>query len=377
MAAVENPVSDLWEDVFMNVYVVEKEAVIHNIQTILKKAENTPVWAVLKGDGYGLGIVPMAELCWQQGIRRFAVTELREAQVLREKYRDAHILMLRPTMDEQDMEQLLDLEVIATIASTEHAAALGGIASRRDTVAEVHVKVDTGMGRYGFLPGESQQILDIYRYHDHLAVSGIYTNFHSSFGKAKIVTAQADTFGAVVKQIHAAGIESGAPHCCNSVGFLRFPELKMGGVRVGSALLGRVLAKKTDLRRVGYCETTVEQVRWLPAGHTTGYGAAWKAKKPTKIAVIPVGWYHGFTAEHGHDLSGFKNSLREILGAIKGMIFRRKIYVNIGGKKCRVLGHVGMLHTVCDVTKIDCHTGDKAVLDINPTMVRGMEVVYR
>lgn len=360
----------------MNAYIVEKEAVIHNIDWIVKKADKTPVWAVLKGDGYGLGVGPMAALCWQQGIRRFAVTELREAAVIRQAYPDAAILMLRPTMDAQELQQILDMELIATVSSTEHAAALGGIATRNDTVAEVHVKIDTGMGRYGFLPTETEKVLDIYRYHDHLAVSGIYTHFHSAFGKAKITTAQADAFHAVVKTIHGAGIESGLPHCCNSVGFLRFPELKMGGIRIGSALLGRVLVK-SPLRPVGFCETQVQEVRWVPAGHTTGYGAAWRAKKPTKIAVVPVGWYHGFTAEHGHDLSGFKSCLRDILGAMKRMIFRRKIYVNIGGKKCRVLGHVGMLHAVCDVTKVECHVGDKATVDINPTMVRGMDIVYR
>ena len=249
------------------------------------------------------------------------------------------------------------------------------MAGQRGAVAEIHVKIDTGMGRYGFLPDETEKILSVYRYHDHLAVSGIYTHFHTSFGRESITMAQSAAFRQVLDAIEAAGVESGIPHCCNSNAFLRWPELKAGGVRIGSALLGRVAAKNR-LRRVGRCEATVDELRWLPKGHTCGYGAGWRAKKPTRIAVIPVGWYHGFTAEHGNDLFRFRDCLRQAVGAVRRMIFRKKIYVCIGGKKCPVLGHVGMLHTVCDVTGVNCRLGDTATLEINPTMVRGMEIRF-
>ena len=360
----------------MKSYIVEKDAILHNLDVLQKKAGCTPIWAVLKGNGYGLGVKPMAELCWQKDIRRFAVTELSEAQVIRDLYPDAHILMLRPTMDQQELNRILDLDVIATIASTEDAAVLNSLAAQRDVVAEVHVKIDTGMGRYGFLPEEQEKILSVYRYNDHIAVSGIYTHFHSAFGKAKRTVAQEEMFRDLVKAITEAGIETGARHCCNSAAFLRWPEMKMEGVRIGSALLGRVLTR-SNLRRVGYCEATVDELRWLPAGHSTGYGAAWRAKKATQVAVISVGWYHGFTNEYGRDIFRFRDCLRDALGAVKRMIFKKKIYVSINGKKCPVLGHVGMLHTAVDVTKINCKLGDKAILEINPTQIRGMEIEFR
>ena len=360
----------------MKSYIVEKDAIVHNLDVLVSKAGETPMWAVLKGNGYGLGVRPMAELCWEKGVRRFAVTEPDEAQIIRDLYPNAQILMLRPTTDQNELNRLLDLDVIATIGSTEDAAALNSLAAQRDVVAEVHVKIDTGMGRYGFLPEEQEKILSVYRYNDHIAVSGIYTHFHTAFGKAKITHAQADTFRQVTKAILEAGVEPGYRHCCNSTAFLRWPELRMEGVRLGSAILGRVLTR-SNLRRVGYCEATVDEVRWLPAGHSTGYGAAWTAKKPTQIAVISVGWYHGFTNEYGHDIFRFRDCLRDALGAIKRMVFKKKIYVSINGKKCPVLGHVGMLHTVVDVTKVNVKVGDKAILDISPLQVRGMEIVYR
>ena len=360
----------------MKAYIVEKDAILHNLEILTKKAGNVPVWAVVKGNGYGLGVKPLAALCRQGGINRFAVTELDEAQILRETFSNCHILLLRPTTDPAELRRILDLDVIATVGSAEDAAALNALAGQRKLVADVHVKIDTGMGRYGFLPEETEKVLNVYRYNDNLAVSGIYTHFHSAFCSEKATFRQFETFKRVIQAIEAAGIEPGTPHCCNSNALLRWPELRMGGVRVGSAILGRVAAK-SKLKRVGCCQATVDEVRWLPAGHSTGYGSAWTAKKPTRIAVLPVGWYHGFTCEYGNDIFRFRDCLRQMLGAIKRMVFKKKIFVYIGGKKCPVLGHVGMLHTVCDVTKVNCKQGDTATLDINPILVHGMEIEYK
>ena len=79
----------------MKTYIVEKDAIVHNLEVLQKKAGDTPIWAVLKGNGYGLGVEPMAQLCWEQEIRRFAVTEPSEARSIRNLYPEAKILMLR------------------------------------------------------------------------------------------------------------------------------------------------------------------------------------------------------------------------------------------------------------------------------------------
>ncbi len=359
----------------MRKVVVEQEDLRYNLDRLLKKAGTVPVWAVLKGNGYGLGLEPMASLCLQAGIRRFAVTEPDEVQTIRNLSADSQILLLRPTNDREELNRLLDLQAIATVASVENANVLNGLAGQRGTVVECHVKIDTGMGRYGFLPGDLEQILSVYQNCDNLAVSGIYTHFHSAFCSERATFHQADKFHGIVEQLHSRGIETGAVHCANSNAFLRWPELHHDGVRLGSALLGRVAAK-SDLRRIGRCEVSVDDVRWLNKGQTTGYGAGWKAKKPTKTAVLPVGWYHGFGAEYGNDIFRFRDCLRHLLAAVKHMIFPKKLYVTIGGKKCPVLGHVGMLHTVCDVTKVDCHLGDVATVDINPLLLKGTEIEF-
>lgn len=297
----------------MKVYAVEKEAVLHNARLMVEKANGTPIWAVLKGDGYGLGAGPMAELCWQGGIRRFAIAEPDEATVIRERYADAPILMLRPTTAPGELEQLLSLNVIATIGSCRDAAVLNRLAGRRGVTAHVHVKIDTGMGRYGFLPSELEKIKSVYRRYGNLTVTGIYTHFHSAFCNQKATMAQYEAFQGVLTTLAADGLNPGMAHCCSSTAFLRWPELKMDAIRTGSALLGRVPVE-SELCRVGCCEATVDVIRLLPAGHSTGYGACWKAKHTTRVAILSVGWYHGFANGDCRDRDRVRDCLREILG---------------------------------------------------------------
>ncbi len=362
----------------MKAYVVERDALIHNIQAIRRFAGDTPIWGVLKGNGYGLGLLPMARLLWENGIDRFAVTELREASHLREEYADAPILMLRSTADPHEINALLDQNVILAIGSYETAVAVNAIAAERATVAEVHICIDTGMGRYGFLPEDADKIISLYEYMKNLAVSGIYTHFHSAFCSEKATRKQFELFTALVDRLQKAGYETGMAHCCNSSAFLKYPDMHMDGVRIGSAFLGRLcFQSKLSLKKIGYAECTVEELRWIPKGHTVGYGAGFKAREQTRTAIIGLGWYNGFAAQRENDLFRLRDSLRGILHHIKNLFFPHKILVSVNDQKCRVLGHVGMVHAVVDVTDIDCAVGDRVVAQINPLTVKGLRIQYR
>ena len=81
--------------------------------------------------------------------------------------------------------------------------------------------------------------------------------------------------------------------------------------------------------------------------------------------------------EMGNDLFRFRDCLRGVLRNLKQMVFKKHLYVTVNGKKCRVLGHIGMLHTCVDVTKLPCAVGDTAVFEIKPLLLKGIEVVYR
>lgn len=356
----------------MRAYIVSSEDIRHNLAEIKKKAGSAAIFAVVKGDGYGLGVENLAKLCVEEGIEHFAVTEADEAGILRQMG-IKEILMLRPTDEKEELERLLTMDVICTVGSLDDAVTLSGIARDMGKRARVHLKIDTGMGRYGFLTSQKAQLLDCFEHLDDLEICGIYTHFHSAFCSKKATRKQLADFMEMVNTVRSHGFAPGMLHCANSSALFRCPETVLDAVRVGSAILGRV-AFRSNLKKVGWCETQVAQVKWLPKGHTCGYGAAFKAKKATRIAILPVGWYHGFTTEYGNDVFRFRDSLRQVLAGLKGMVKKRAITVKVGNVKCKTVGHVGMLHTVLDVTDKPVAPGDIARVEINPLRVRGVEI---
>lgn len=361
----------------MNAYVVSRDDLSHNIELLKKQARGVPIWAVIKGNGYGIGALPLAELLREHGIDHFCVTELREAELLREHgFDDAQILMLRSLTDAEMIDRLIDLRVILTVGSWETAELIDRLAAQRADVAQVHLKIDTGMGRYGFLPKETERLVALCREKTHLAFCGIYTHFNCAFGKADQTKREFAAFQSVVAQLQAAGLETGTVHCCNSAAFLRFPEMHCDGVRLGSAILGR-MPFSTRLRPVGHAESAVEAVRTIPAGHSTGYAAIWTAKRETRLAIVPIGWYHGFRMGTQPNWSRLRDRLRVVLSALRGLLRPARLSVSVNGRSCPVVGSIGMLHCAVDVTDVSCAAGDPVIVQINPLHVKGMKVRYQ
>lgn len=361
----------------MTTYEVSREALEFNIKQLKAQANGVPIWAVVKGDGYGLGVLPLAEMLAEQDIHNFCVTELREAEILRDNgFTDDCILMLRSVADRKEINRLMDLKVILTVGSEEVASLIDRIAAERADIAEVHLKIDTGMGRYGFLPEETEQIIAIYREKKHLAVSGIFTHFNCAFNDDALTKREFAAFMQVVGDIRAAGQETGTVHCCNSAAFLKFPEMHCDAVRLGSAILGRI-AFRTKLRPVGYVSSAIEELRVLPKGHTTGYSALWKAKKDTPVAIVPVGWYHGFHVSCEPDMTRRRDCFRAALGSFRGMLCPKHVTVEINGKTCPIVGAIGMLHCAVDVTGVPCQRGDRVIMQMNPLHLNGIKVVFR
>ena len=361
----------------MKAYIVDKAALEHNIDLLRARAENTVIWGVVKGDGYGLGCVELARILADRGVDHFAVTDVAEVRALREAgFRDNPIVMMENTACAEEIRELLALEAIFSLGSPADAAAVNEAARQRGIVARAHVKIDTGMGRFGFLPSQQEEILALYRENPNISCTGIYTHFLNS-GDEKVTREQFGKFIAVVEKIRSAGFAPGMVHCCNSTAFWKYPQLHCDAVRLGSALLGRVgYAAEAGLKKVGFCRAFVEQVRTIPAGHTVGYGGGWRAKRETKIAVIPVGYFHGFAVDRGYDLWRWQDCLRGILRYVKAWIQKKALYVSIGGENCRVLGHVGMVNLVADVTGLEVKPNDEAIVQINPLLVKGMEIRY-
>ena len=240
----------------MRKLVIERGAVRANMAVVRKRAAGAALYGVLTGDGGGAGLVPMARMLRDEGVGRFAVGSVEEAQELREAgFVDEEILMLRATVDREELERLVDLNVVCTISSVDTGLALNAVAENRSTVAEAHIQVDTGMGFGGFLVGEPEKILLAYRSLPNVALSGIYTQLHVHSGKEQEVGGQLKQFHQVLDAIHAAGFETGLVHAAGSYALMHFDSARLDAVRAGSVLLGRCRRTRGDgLRRVGYGE---------------------------------------------------------------------------------------------------------------------------
>ena len=341
----------------MNTLVIEKQKMRQNLKLAVKRAKGAAIYAVLKGDAYGLGLTETAELCRDEGITRFAVGHPQDGALLRRAgFRDEELLLLRSTADPSEIEALLDAGLVATVGSRDAALALSGLAKRRSAVAEAHLKIDTGLGRYGFLPDEFDKLQSVYEYIGNLAISGVYTQLNAHAGQ-RAVLEQMDLFREVLTRMRKHGLETGVIHAAGSTALINFDLPRLDAVRIGAALSGRIPGKKArDLQPVGYIETPVAEMRWLPKGYRTGSSETHTCRRPTRIALLPVGLSNGIQV--GRLKRGGLFGLR----LSKGSVPR----VWIGDTKARVLGSAGLTHIIADCTDISCAVGDPARVEADP-----------
>lgn len=354
--------------------VVERDKVRNNIRQVKKRAGDAAIYGVVKGGGYGLGLVEMADMLRGEGISRFAVTEISDLVILRNSgFIDEEILMLRSTAIPEELEKIIEYNAVATVGSYDAAVALNGIAEKNSSSADVHIAIDTGMGRYGFSTDEYDRVISVYKYMSSLNITGMYTHFYNAFGSEKSVQTQLDGLLEVANAVRKAGFEPGILHAANSSALMKYPFALLDAVRIGSAFTGRVAVKGNfGLQKTGYAESVIVETRWLHRGQTVGYGGDYRCRRSVRIAVAPIGYSDGVCAEKARDSFTFAGGIRAGLSGLKAWASRKKTSGVINGRTCRVLGHVGMLHCVFDVTNVECAPGDTVRIEVNPLIAGGL-----
>lgn len=345
----------------MNRYVIDKNKLIENIE-IIKRTAGVPVIAVMKGDGYGFGLKQMSGILFEQGINRFAVNEISDMIELRKTIPDADILVMRSTCIMDEAEKIAQYNAVAAIGSLLSAEIMNNASRRLGVVTKCHLKIDTGLGRYGFLPSQTQDTLKCFNM-SNIEIIGAYTHFSSAFSNRKRTENQLKLFKRTIHKIEENGVEIPILHAANSSALMTFEDSCLDCVRIGSAFSGRVAANNSvKLNRIGVLMSEVTEVKILPKGYTVGYSGRFKTKRLTKIAVIPVGHYDGF----GLSSENESYDLRCVLGTLKSFLLHKHLYVAINDNKYRVIGKIGLSHTVVDITDSDVKAGDTVSLDISP-----------
>lgn len=348
----------------MSRYVIDKKLLEENIKLIKDKA-GVPLIGVVKGNGYGFGIKEFSTILKENGIKTFAVTEVDDIAELKEVLDNEDILVMRSTCIEDEARLVAENGCIATIGSLNSATVMDKVSKDLGVKTKCYLKIDTGMGRYGFMPSEVESAIRCYDF-ENLDFIGAYTHFSSAFTNTELTKAQLAIFKDTMAQIEKAGKNVGILHAANSPALLNVSDVCLDSVRVGSAFTGRVITQsKTKLNRLGRLEAEVIEIKTVPAGYSVGYNGLYKTKRETKIAIVPIGHYDGFGLTKEKEIA----DLRSVLSQLKKYLNKKQMYVKIEGRMYSVIGEIGLSHTAVDVTGSDVKIGDTASVDISPLMV--------
>lgn len=348
----------------MSRYVIDKKLLEENIKYVKDKA-GVDVIGVVKGNGYGFGIKEFAAILKDNGIKTFAVTEVDDIAELRQVIGDCDILVMRSTGIEEEAKIIAENGCIGTIGSLNAAEVMDKVSENLGVKTKCHLKIDTGMGRYGFMPSQVEDAIKCYDFKN-LEFTGAYTHFSSAFTNEQLTKAQLELFKDTMEQIKKAGKDVGIIHASNSPALLNVEGVALDSVRIGSAFTGRVITKnKTGLNRIGYLEAEVIETKTVPKGYAIGYNGLYKTTRETKIAIVPIGHYDGFGLTKEKEIADFHS----VLSQLKKYLKKQQLYVKINGRMYSVIGEIGLSHTAVDITDSDVKVGDTATVDISPLMV--------
>ncbi|NLT57540.1 MAG: alanine racemase [Clostridiales bacterium] len=345
------------------------DALRKNIAAVLG-AVGVPVIGVCKANGYGLGLVPLARTLLDCGVSTLAVATLEEAQALREAGLDGAMLLLSSTALPAEAEQILHLGLIGTVGSAASAQALERAAAAAGATLPVHLKLDCGFGRFGFLPGEEAQAAQALADAPHLRVEGVFSHLSQSFSTGPVTAQQCAAFLAMLGRLKALGVDPPMRHLANSCAALIHPDTRLDAVRIGSAFAGR-LPMPTDLKLqpVGRFVCEVAELHQLPKGHNVGYTNVYRTRRPTTAAVLTAGLADGLLRVHGKDAFRPFDRLRYLWHAVKGLAGPQALCCTINGHRVPTIGRVGTSGTVVDVTGLPVEVGDLACFAVNPMFI--------
>lgn len=366
--------------IILKALVIDRKDLTHNIEVIKKHSRtNMPddngnklkIIAVVKANGYGMGLVPYTKFLIDNGIDFFAVATIEEAIQLRQAGINKDILMLSSTAIKKEVETLVENNIIITIGSKESAEVANELGKKLNKKIRAHIKIDTGFGRYGFIYNDRDKMIECLKSLENVNIEGTFTHFSIAFYKKDNYTKlQFDRFMDCIEVLKMNDIEPGMLHVCNSSAFMKFPSMHLNAVRIGSAFVGRIsIPNVLGLKRIGKLKANVSEIKILPKGFNVGYSNIYKTKKETKVAIIPIGYMNGIKMQTGRDMFRPVDKLRYIVRDIKDAFKDNNYYVNINGQKCKVIGRIGTYHITVDITGKKVNINDEVLFDINPQYV--------
>ena len=317
----------------------------HNYRVIRDYVKPSRVIPVVKANACGMGIVPVSWALKTEGADFFGVATPDEALQLREAGIDDPVFVMGASpYGAADM--YVKLGIRAAITDVLMAEALSKAAVRWNRPAHVHIKLDSGMGRLGFLPHEFPSAAEKVSKLPGIHIEGTFTHFATSDTNNQAhVHKQFEIFSSVVESVGKAGIPLGMIHCCNSGAILGgMSHMFLDAVRPGEMLCGVIpskdCGKSISMKMCYEIKTAVALVRELPPDFGISYGLTYKTSAPERVAILPVGYADGFNR-------GLSN---------KGEVLIR-------GQRCPIRGIICMDQIIVGVSHLkEVAIGDEVVM---------------
>jgi alanine racemase len=316
----------------------------HNLQLIRRDLpRHVQLMAVAKDEAYGHGALDVARVALEEGVWGFGLSTLEEAMALR----DAGIttpLLLLGERQEAELPWCVEHNLIICVNEPYTVRALARMAGKAGKCVPVHVKIHTGMSRYGMRWDEALPLIEQICAEKSLLLEGVMTHFAQSDETDKtFANLQFSRFNEVLKGMAARGIKVKYRHTCNSGGFLDLPQAHLDMVRVGILLYGvfpsSVCRRIPGIEPVMSVKARIAAIQKLKPGEVVGYGMRYTAPAERRIAILPIGYGDGFPR------------VRNQGGAL------------IHGKRAPLIGGIAMDALMVDITDIpEAQMWDEAVI---------------
>ena len=329
---------------------IDLDALRHNFNLIKKASKNKKVCCVIKANAYGHGAVKLASLYAELGADLFAVASIDEAIELRNNKIDKDILILGYTPPEC-AKLLSEYKICQCVYSYSYGKALHDASIKEKVKIKVHLKIDTGMGRIGFICIDEKnnglknavRVLQM----PNFKIEGIFTHLAIADGGEngkEFTLAQYEKFLFAKKYLENNGAKFKYSHCSNSAGILDFSIFADNTVRAGIILYGidpsNDVINKQPFIPAMTLKTVVSHVKDVAKGQSISYGRTFIAKQKMRVATISIGYADGF---------------------LRGSYIEDR-YVLVNGQPAKILGRVCMDQVIIDVTGISCHVGNEVVV---------------
>ena len=315
---------------------IDLDKIEFNIRNIKELAKDKEVIGVIKADAYGHGAIDIAPVLLKNGVSRLAVATLTEAMELRIENITAPIIILGYTPTEFG-EDLIKYDIEHTVYTLEDAERFSSIAEDIKGKVKVHIAIDTGMGRIGFLPNE-ESIEDIVKIDKLKGVDivGLFTHFSTADEEDKEYTKkQYKVLENFYEELNNRGVNIPFKHAANSATIMDLPNMYLDGVRAGIVMYGYYPSNEVNKGRLKIkpamtIKAKIAHIKTLEKGAFVSYGRTYEVSESTRVATIPIGYADGY---------------------LRALSNKGKVIVN--GKLAPVIGRVCMDQLMIDVTHIN------------------------